>query len=83
MNVLNQSPLVRNFLWGKGNDMTFHINGHLYTRYYLLADGIYPPWSCFLQPIHAPHGEKKEYFTKMQEAARKDVERAFEVLQAP
>ena len=62
--------------------MNFEVNGHTYPRFYLLTDGIYPQWSCFLQPIHLPQGEKKKHFTKMQEAVRKDVERAFGILQA-
>jgi ABC-type transporter Mla maintaining outer membrane lipid asymmetry ATPase subunit MlaF len=31
--------------------------------------------------IHDPQGEKRQYYAKMQEAARKDVERCFGVLQ--
>jgi hypothetical protein len=75
-------PLVANLLCGHGNDLTFSVNGHDYRRFYLLADGIYPPWSIFLQPIHEPQGEKKKHYSKLQAAARKDVERAFGVLQA-
>jgi hypothetical protein len=53
-----------------------------YNRYYLLANGIYPPWPCFVQTIHLPPDEKRAYFASRQEAVRKDVERCFEVLQA-
>ena len=42
----------------------------------------YTPWACFIQPIHEPQGPMKEHFTKCQEGAQKDVERAFGVLQA-
>jgi len=42
INVLDSSPLIRDLLSSAGNDMTFTINGHVYPRYYLLADGIYP-----------------------------------------
>jgi hypothetical protein len=82
LNVLDRSPLVANLLYGHGNDLTFSVNGHDYRRFYLLADGIYPPWSIFFQPIHEPQGEKKEYYSKLQAIARKDVEQAFGVLQA-
>jgi hypothetical protein len=82
INVLDRSPFITNLLKGDSSGMQFQINGHTYNRYYLLADGIYPQWSCFVQPIHAPQGEKKEHFTKLQSALRKDVERAFGVLQA-
>ena len=77
VNVLDRSPLIANLLVGDGRDMTFEVNGHIYNRYYLLTDGIYLQWNCFLQP----QGEKKEHFTKMQSGARKDVERVFGVLQ--
>ena len=82
IHVLDRSPLVSNLLRGEGRDLSFHVNGHVYPRFYLLADGIYLPWACFVQPIHEPIGEMKEHFTKCQEGARKDVERAFGVLQA-
>ena len=50
-------------------------------RYYL-ADGIYPKWSTFFKTIPSPRGYKRKLFAKAQEANRKDVERAFGVLQA-
>ena len=49
---------------------------------YYLADGIYPKWSTFVKTIPSPREQKKKLFTKAQEAYRKDVERAFGVLQA-
>lgn len=49
---------------------------------YYLADGIYPKWPVFVQSIHYPQSEKAKLFVKAQESCRKDVERAFGVLQA-
>ena len=49
---------------------------------YYLADGIYPQWSTFVKTIPAPQGNKRKLFARKQEGARKDVERAFGVLQA-
>ena len=69
-------------LRGEGHDLTFEVNSHTYPRYYLLTDGIYPQWSCFVHPIYVPQGEMKKHYTKMQEGARKDVEHAFGILQA-
>jgi hypothetical protein len=79
---VDRSPLFGNLLRGDDNNMRFKVNGNVYHRYYLLTDGIYPRCSCFVQPLRPPQGEKKEHFSKMQAALRKDVERAFGVLQA-
>ena len=49
---------------------------------YCLADGIYPHWETFVQTFSQPDTLKKKLFAKQQESARKDVERAFGVLQA-
>jgi hypothetical protein len=48
INILDRSPLITNLLRSEGNDMRFEINEHVYNRYYLLIDGIYPQWSCFV-----------------------------------
>ncbi|KAL5865830.1 hypothetical protein ACOSQ3_003344 [Xanthoceras sorbifolium] len=49
---------------------------------YYLANGIYPKWSTLVQTIHDPRGPKKRLFAMKQKACRKDVERAFGVLQS-
>jgi hypothetical protein len=74
INVLDRSPFVNDMLRGPSQDLSFIVNGKEYPRYYLLADGIYPAWSCFVQTIHEPGDEKRAHFSKMQEAVRKDVE---------
>ncbi|XP_048603562.1 uncharacterized protein LOC111203417 [Brassica napus] len=45
-------------------------------------DGIYPNWATFVQSIREPQGPKASLFATKQEAVRKDVERAFGVMQA-
>ena len=49
---------------------------------YYLTDGIYPKWTTFIQSIPLPQGPQAVLFAQRQEAVRKDVERAFGVLQA-
>jgi hypothetical protein len=62
--------------------VNYTVNGHAYNFGYYLADGIYPNWPTFVKAIRHPYEEKKVYFTQMQESCRKDIERAFGVLQA-
>ena len=54
VNVLDRSLFVNNMLIGPFHDLSFVVNGKQYPQYCLLADGIYPPWSYFVQIIHAP-----------------------------
>ena len=49
---------------------------------YYLPYGIYSSWATFVKTIPEPQGNQNKYFAKAQEACRKDVERAFGVLQA-
>ncbi|XP_075504454.1 uncharacterized protein LOC142541883 [Primulina tabacum] len=46
------------------------------------SDSIYLKTSTIVQTIHDPRGPKKQYFAMKQESCRKDVERAFGVLQS-
>jgi hypothetical protein len=50
---------------------------------YCLVDGIYPQGATFLKTMSSPQdSNKKKYFVKAQEAARKNVKWAFGVLQS-
>ncbi|KAF8403823.1 hypothetical protein HHK36_011929 [Tetracentron sinense] len=62
--------------------VNYSINGNDYDMVYYLVDGIYPQWSTFVKTIPSPQGNKQKYFVIAQKSARKDVERAFGVLQA-
>lgn len=82
INVLHRSPLFANLAEGTAPQVNYTVNGHDYTMGYYLADGIYPSWATLVKSISLPMGNKRKYFAKAQEAARKDVERAFGVLQS-
>jgi hypothetical protein len=82
INVLHRSPLFAKLANGEAPKVKYKINGHDYTIGYYLADGIYPSWATLVKTIPEPRGSKRTYFAKAQEAVRKDVERAFGVLQS-
>ncbi|GJY31896.1 reverse transcriptase domain-containing protein [Tanacetum coccineum] len=52
-----------------------------YRKGYYLADEIYPEWASFVKSFTVATDPKHTYFKQHQESARKDVERAFGVLQ--
>ena len=82
INVLQRSPLMTRLALREGPKVEFEANGHKYNYGYFLADGIYPRWQTFVKPVVAPKGKKATSFHAAQAAARKDVERAFGILQA-
>ncbi|XP_018466855.1 uncharacterized protein LOC108838411 [Raphanus sativus] len=82
LNVLDRSPVFDDIIEGRAPRLEYVVNGHKYKFAYYLTDGIYPRWSTFIQSITRPQCDKTRLFAKRQESARKDVERAFGVLQA-
>ena len=82
LNILDRSPVFDEIINGNAPEVHFHVNGREYNLAYYLADGIYPKWATFIQSIRLPQGPKHCLFAKRQEFVRKDVERAFGVLQA-
>lgn len=47
---------------------------------YFLVDGMYRNWAIFINTCRHPESDKELAFARKQEFARKDVERAFDVL---
>jgi hypothetical protein len=83
INILNKSSIVASILDGSFNLQTtrpYTINGTTRDWLYFLVDGIYPPYSIFINTFHHPQTEMEKYFARCQEACRKDIERAFGVL---
>jgi hypothetical protein len=58
------------------------VNGTEYNMGYYLTDGIYPSWATLVSGISSPQSNKHKYFTMKLAEYRKDVKRAFGVLQA-
>uniref|UniRef100_A0A0D3CIB6 DDE Tnp4 domain-containing protein n=1 Tax=Brassica oleracea var. oleracea TaxID=109376 RepID=A0A0D3CIB6_BRAOL len=82
INVLDRSPVFDDIINGQAPRVNFSVNGRVYRLAYYLTDGIYPKCATFIQSISRPQGPKAVLFAQRQEATRKDVERAFGVLQA-
>jgi hypothetical protein len=67
---------------GRAPPVSYVVNGNEYNMGYYLTDGIYPQWAAFIQSVRLPKTSKEKLFVEHQEGVRKDVERAFGVLQA-
>ncbi|XP_026459684.1 zinc finger CCCH domain-containing protein 15 homolog [Papaver somniferum] len=82
LNVLAHSPLFDNMLKGVAPPCNYIINGHRYNMGYFLTDGIYPKLTIIVQAfIQTLDILDYVRFNNYQMAKRKDVERAFRVLQ--
>ena len=82
INVLQRSPLLRSIYNGTTPSVQFSVNGNVYSNGYWLADGIYPELAIFVSGFWVPNNTIDKNFTSWQESTRKDIERAFGVLQA-
>nr|XP_043620137.1 uncharacterized protein LOC122591984 [Erigeron canadensis] len=81
INILNESDLFDQLLEDRAHVVNFIANGEQFTKGYYLADGIYSEWSTLVKSFKCPMDPKTTKFKRYQEAARKDVERAFGVPQ--
>lgn len=82
INVLDKSSVFQCFIDDTLPEVQFEANNRVYFTPYYLADGIYPDWAGFMKSVPKPVRAKDRLFAQRQEAVRKDVERAFGVLQA-
>ncbi|KAK1599872.1 hypothetical protein QYE76_018452 [Lolium multiflorum] len=81
INVLQCSSIFSKLVEGHAPPVDFVINGWHYNNGYYLADGIYLKWATFVKIISSPDLRKEAEFVKEQEGCRKNIERAFGVLQ--
>ncbi|XP_073139082.1 uncharacterized protein [Henckelia pumila] len=63
-------------------EINFTVNDIAYTKGYYLTDGIYPDWDTFVKAFPFLDDPRRKLFKERQESARKNVERAFGVLQS-
>ena len=82
INVLDRSPLFSNAVKGQVPKVEYTVNGAPYQYPYWLADGIYPTYASFVKTVSKPNTPMEKLFASKQEAKRKDIERAFGILQA-
>nr|GEU39729.1 nucleotide-binding, alpha-beta plait [Tanacetum cinerariifolium] len=81
LTVLNNSPLFDDLLDDIALVAPFESNEVTFEKGYYLADDIYPQLSSFVKSFTVENSEKNALFKQKQESARKDVEKAFGVLQ--
>nr|GEV73461.1 protein CNGC15b-like [Tanacetum cinerariifolium] len=81
LTVLNHAPLFDDLLDDIAPVVSFTVNGVTFQKGYYLADGIYPQLAAFVKSFTVARDEQNAVFKRSQESARKDVERAFCVLQ--
>lgn len=84
--ILTLSPLMQALLDGTFNNLEqdcvpYNIGTERFDQLYMLGDGAYPRYTRFVKSIKQPITPQERVFSEWQESARKDIERAFGVLQ--
>nr|GEV23947.1 putative nuclease HARBI1 [Tanacetum cinerariifolium] len=82
VNIIRQSIIFNDLKFGKAPDVQFVAKDVTYNMGYYLTDGIYVEWFVLMKSISNPgvNDTKRIIYKNTHEAARKDVERAFDVL---
>ncbi len=83
LNIWENSSLLQDMVNGTMAmlDFEFWIGGKRFTKLFFLVDGIYPETARFVKTVSVPSGHAQKKFCAWQEATRKNIERAFGVLQ--
>ena len=82
LNVVDRSPVFQELYEDQTRKCEYMGKHHKYNIEYFLCDGIYPKCATFVKTIRFPQRPKAKLFAERQESVRKDVERAFGVLEA-
>lgn len=88
-NVLHLSPFLEGLIDGsfksleaESKAVPYNILAEEFDKLFILVDGIYPQYARFVRGFKEPTTDMESRYTGWQEGARKDIERAFGVLQA-
>lgn len=82
INVVEASPIIEKIAAGTfPPPLEYRISGERRNKPYWFSDGIYPNAPFFISSIPEPVTMREKLFSSTQEAIRKDIERAFGVLQ--
>ena len=86
-NILNLSPLLESIVTGKFAELESEVTPYKileeeFKFLFILVDGIYPRYARFVKGQKEPITNREKCLSEWQESARKDIERAFGVLQA-
>lgn len=86
VNVLQASDFYQSFLDGRMEELEkdvvpFTISGEVFQKMFVLTDGAYPQFDRFVKPQRFPILAEERKFMDWQSASRKDIERAFGILQ--
>jgi Plant transposon protein len=86
VNILQASDFYTSFLDGRLEELEkdvvpYSIANQPFTKMFILVDGAYPRFDRFVKPMKFPILPEEKKFKEWQAACRKDIERAFGVLQ--
>jgi Plant transposon protein len=86
INILQSSDFYQSFLDGRMSELEsdavpFSIADEQFDKMFVLTDGAYPQFDRFVKPLRFPVLREERKFMEWQSASRKDIERAFGILQ--
>lgn len=80
--ALAKSNVFEGLLCGIARPVNFLVNRNQYTMGYYLAGVIYPKYVTIVKSMKRPRLAKEKFLSERQESVKKDIKRAFGILQA-